>query len=79
MIDGSLISCTTCKDNFSTILAERGFLNITTDCYINLGMVKKVDKTGRGSVTMENGRQLNLDLISKEELIEHITKYNALN
>lgn len=76
MSDGDLITCSTCNPEISDILTEKGFLYICPNCYINLSKVTKVDKTGKGSVTLENGMIVNIETISKEEFIEKLTKHN---
>jgi len=77
MNNGGLISCSTCSEHIYDILSEKGFLNICADCFVNLSKVMKVNKAGKGSVTLENGVILELELISKDDFIDKLTKFSA--
>jgi len=70
------ISCPTCKNDINDLLVEKGFLQINSNCFINLGKVSRVEKSGKGSVIMSNGNKVNLDFISKDDFIDQLTKYN---
>lgn len=77
-MDGTLVSCSSCSNDLSSMLSERGFLNVATECFINLGKVKMIEKSGKGSVIMENGKSIDIELISKEDLINQLARYSTL-
>lgn len=79
MEDNKVVSCSTCNDNLSEMLVERGFLQVSSDSFINLSKVIKFDKTGKGFITLKNGKTVALELISKDDFIAQLTKFNAHN
>lgn len=62
--------------NLKEILLEKGFINATSSCFINLNKVVKVDRNDNGKVIFDGGHTLELNSISKDDLIATLTAYN---
>jgi len=62
--------------NLKEILLEKGFINATNNCFINLNKVVKVDRTGNGKVIFDGGHTLELNSTKKDDLIATLTAYN---
>lgn len=79
MTDSSLISCSICNDNISDIISEKGFTEIQPKLYVNLQKVIKVDKSGKGTIILENGTSIALKQITKEDFIERLAQRSSKN
>ena len=70
--DGTVKQCSCDALNISEILTERGFQSVSPSCMVNLNMVHKVDKSGNGSVILNNGLSLPLDKVKKDDFINKL-------
>ncbi len=59
-----------------TLLAQKGFIMVKSGVLVNLGKVKKFQKSGKGAVILEGGEVIELELVTKDEFIEQLTAYN---
>ena len=66
------MDCPNNNINIEEILIERGFHPTSPTCMVNLNMVQKVDKAGKGKVILENGSSLQLDEVKKEDFIDKL-------
>jgi len=72
IINGTTMDCPNNNINIEEILIERGFHPTSPTCMVNLNMVQKVDKAGKGKVILENGSSLPLDEVKKEDFIDKL-------
>ncbi len=74
MSDSSILSCSFSIDNISELLLEKGFVEIQPKLLVNLMKVVRVEKTGKGFVTLENGKEIMLESITKEDFIDKLSQ-----
>ncbi|MDD2279194.1 MAG: response regulator [Bacteroidales bacterium] len=76
MSDGSVNHYNNTNTEMSQLLAQKGFLFVDKGIMVNLSKVLKFQKTGKGSIVLEGNHAIEIGTITKEEFIEHLTKYN---